>query len=338
MLGTSGDDAGSGARPDDLDGAWKEALDRFFEPFLALLFPEAHSGIDWSRGYESLDNELQQVVRDAEIGRRLADRLVRVWRPGGEEVWVLVHVEVQGRPDPDFPERMYVYNYRVYDRYRRPVASLAVLADASRAWRPDRFGYDLWGSRAGLEFVPVKLLDWEDRWPELERSDNPFALIVMAHLRAQSTRKQPQTRLEWKLRLARMLYRSGLNRDDVLELFRFLDWMMALPPELERGFDRTLEQELEATTMPYVTRWEQRGREEGRREGLQEGLQEGVRTGLRGAVQDSIQLRFKRLPGEITTRLEVIEDIEALRALHQEAIASETLEAFLQALARYSPA
>jgi hypothetical protein len=59
---------------------------------------------------------------------------------------------------------------------------------------------------------------------------------------------------------------------------------------------------------------------------------------LRGAVQDSIQLRFKRLPGEITTRLEVIEDIEALRALHQEAIASETLEAFLQALARYSPA
>jgi hypothetical protein len=31
---------------------------------------------------------------------------------------------------------MYVYNYRLFDRYDRPVVSLAVLADASPTWRP----------------------------------------------------------------------------------------------------------------------------------------------------------------------------------------------------------
>jgi hypothetical protein len=51
---------------------------------MALGFSEAYAGIDWARGYEFLDKELQQVVRDAELGRRLADKLVKVWRVDGE--------------------------------------------------------------------------------------------------------------------------------------------------------------------------------------------------------------------------------------------------------------
>jgi hypothetical protein len=40
------------------------------------------------------------------------------------------HIEVQGQVEPDFPEPMYVYNYRLFDRYHRPVASFAILAMA----------------------------------------------------------------------------------------------------------------------------------------------------------------------------------------------------------------
>jgi len=40
----------------DFDGPWKEALDQYFEAFLAFFFPVAHAEIDWSRGYESLDS------------------------------------------------------------------------------------------------------------------------------------------------------------------------------------------------------------------------------------------------------------------------------------------
>jgi len=67
----------------DYDSPWKEALDAYFEPFLALLFPEVHRQIDWSRGYESLDKEFQQVVREAEVGRRYVDKLVKVWTKEG---------------------------------------------------------------------------------------------------------------------------------------------------------------------------------------------------------------------------------------------------------------
>ncbi len=66
--------------PDDLDSPWKEALEHFLESFLALCFPEVHAGIDWTRGYESLDKELQKITRDAAAGKRLADKLFKVWR------------------------------------------------------------------------------------------------------------------------------------------------------------------------------------------------------------------------------------------------------------------
>ena len=52
--------------------------------------------IYWSKGHEFLDKELQHVVRDAELGRRYADKLVKVFTHDGAETWVLVHVEVQG--------------------------------------------------------------------------------------------------------------------------------------------------------------------------------------------------------------------------------------------------
>ncbi len=56
-------------------------------------------------------------MRDAELGLRLVDKLVKIYRSSGEEAWVLIHVEVQSQPESGFAERMYVYNYRIYDRY-----------------------------------------------------------------------------------------------------------------------------------------------------------------------------------------------------------------------------
>src|SRR5437868_4955381 len=111
---------------DDFDSPWKEALDLYLEAALALLFADVHAQIDWTRGFESLDKEFQQIAREAEMGRRYVDKLVRVWTKAGEERWVLVHIEVQTDRDADFPQRMYVYNYRIFDRYNVPVASLAI--------------------------------------------------------------------------------------------------------------------------------------------------------------------------------------------------------------------
>ena len=92
----------------DCDSPWKEALSAYFQPFLALFFPDAHAEIDWSRGCQPLDQELRQVVREGELGRRRVDHLVKVWLNGGQEQWVPVHVEAQTAEDPDFKGNRHV--------------------------------------------------------------------------------------------------------------------------------------------------------------------------------------------------------------------------------------
>lgn len=220
----------------DYDSPWKEILDGYFPDFMALFFADIHADIDWTRGYESLDAELQQIVRDATLGRRLADKLMQVWRRDGTPQMVLIHLEVQGQREADFPKRMFVYNYRTFDRYDCPVASLAVLTDTSHAWRPTQYRYRLWGCEMGIRFRVVKLRDYRQRWAALEASRNPFAVVVMAHLQAQATRRHPMTRLQAKVQLIRHLYTQGLTRQQILDLFRFLDWVLTLPEALEQQF------------------------------------------------------------------------------------------------------
>jgi hypothetical protein len=129
---------------DEQDSPWKEVLEAYFEAFLAFFFPGAHDEIDWSRAHVFLDQELHKLVRHAVLGPRAVDKLVRVWLHGGEEAWVLIHVEVQSHPDASFAERMYVYHYRVFDHYHQRVASLAILADERASFRPSGFSYTLW--------------------------------------------------------------------------------------------------------------------------------------------------------------------------------------------------
>ena len=112
---------------DDYDSPWKEAVEHVFPEFIDFYFPDASRQIDWARGHTFLDKELQQIVRDAELGRRHVDKLACVTTHAGEEDWLCVHIEVQGSVDHDFARRMFVYNYRIFDTYDRPVASLAVL-------------------------------------------------------------------------------------------------------------------------------------------------------------------------------------------------------------------
>ena len=153
----------------DYDSPWKEALDQYFERFIALFFTEMHLDIDWARGYRTLDKELQQVTPDAEQGRQIVDKLVQVWRVTGEEEWVLIHVEVQGQEESRFAERMLAYNCALVARYNMSVASVAVLADERAGWRPHGCRRELWNCRLDFSFPVVKLLDYAERTEELEQ-------------------------------------------------------------------------------------------------------------------------------------------------------------------------
>jgi hypothetical protein len=280
---------------DDYDTPWKGALTRYFPEFMAFYFPQTYHEIDWSVPWNFLEQELAQVVRDAELGCRRVDKLVRVTRIGGAEEWVLVHVDVQGKYDKAFAERIFVYNYRIYDKYRRPVASLALLADRSLKWKPDCFNYSLLGCEMGIRFPTVKLNQFAPRLDQLLADANAFALVTAARLLTQQTRGQHVQRHNAKLQLARLLYERNWDKQRIVDLFCVIDWMMQLPPALEKQLMDEIDELEEERCMPYMNPWERRGLEKGR--------EEGRKTALSELVEVQLEKRFGHLPQTVRDKL-----------------------------------
>lgn len=252
---------------DDYDLPWKDIIEAYFEAFIQFFFPEIHTEIDWSRGYEFLDQELSQVVRDAELGKRVVDKLVKVWTRSGDETWVLLNIEVQSQEESNFGARIFTHYYRLRDRYDVPIVNLAILGDERANWRPGLFRAAQWGCEVDFRFPIVKLVDYQSRWVELEESRNPFAIVVMAHLKTKETKKDLPARKEWKFRLTRMLYEREYERQDILNLFRFIDWILELPEGLKQEFKSDLKRYEQEKQMPYITSIERMGIEQGRQEG-----------------------------------------------------------------------
>ena len=305
--------------PDDYDSPWKAALEHAFPEFVAFHFADAHARIDWMRGYTFLDKELQQIAHDAPTGRRHVDKLARVFGRDGSEEWVCIHIEIQGQHDAAFAERMFVYNYRIYDRHRRPVASLAVLADNDPTWRPDRFAFELFGCRHSLHYPVAKLTDLTADLDALLANPNPFALVAAAHHLTRHTRHRPARRFDAKRRLVRLLYERDWSRTRILDFFAVLDWMMQLPRELETELWHDIERIEGERKVKYVTSVErlaierglqkgleqglEQGLERGREQGLAQGLERGRQRGGAAVLARQLNRRFAPLSPAVTERL-----------------------------------
>ncbi|HEY7158381.1 MAG TPA: hypothetical protein VH575_30835 [Gemmataceae bacterium] len=206
-----------------------------------------------------------------------------------------------------------------------------MLADDRADWRPNHFGYDLAGCRMEFTFPTVKLLDLAGRREVLEASDNPFATVVLAHLATRETQHDAESRHSWKLRLVRRLYERGLRRDDVLQLFNVIDWMMNLPPALEQLFKQEAEEIEREKRMPYVTSIERLAREEGKAEGKAEGKVEGKAEGKADMLRRALQRRFPMpVPEEIADRIQATTDPALLDRWFDLAFDSNSLEEFQQ--------
>ena len=279
------------------DSAWKDVLTVWFPEFMMFFYPELAAEIDWLAGYESLDKELQTITTQAMLGNRFVDKLMKVKSREGKELWVLLHIEIQGEKERDFEKRLFEYYYRLYDRYGIPIMTLAILADGNRAWRPSVYQAKVWGTEVlSFRFFAIKLLDYADKIEFLEQTANPFGVIVLAQLAALKTRKNPDARFTVKSSLTRKLYEQGLNRDTILNLYKFLDWVLTLPEALEIRYNDCIHQIEEERTVAYITTAERIGMKKGYEQGIQQGIQQGMQQGMQqGALEGEKVLLTKLL-------------------------------------------
>lgn len=311
----------------NFDSPWKEAITLYFRPFLEFFFPDIAADVDWAIPVDFLEQELRQVLPDDEVGRRDADVLVRVYRLDGMESWVLIHVEVQSQWVADFEERMWVFHSRIRQRHARPVCCLAIYGDDRSQWKPDCFAEELWGCQSILRFRTAKLLEFAHLLDFPSLDDNPFAVLVAAHLAAQREDQDSSQRRIYKFRFVRELLDSRCERETVKEFLRLLDWLLALSVNQDKLFWRDLKG-LEEEQMSYITSFERKGIEQGRQEGRQEGRLEGCQQ-MKQTLVTVLESRFGGAPpSELMERLSGVDELTTLGKLVTLASTSSSLGQF----------
>jgi hypothetical protein len=147
---------------------------------------------------------------------------------------------------------------------------------------------------------------------------NPCATVVLAHRLAQATRRDADQRAAAKLALARRLYAQGHSREEIIRLYRFIDWLLRLPEALEATTWQQIRAFEEEQNMTYITTAE--------RIGHSMGLAEGRIEGLREAIALTLTTRFGAASEPLLPALQQVNNPDTLHALFTRILGSATLD------------
>lgn len=231
------------------DILWKGMLEEVFEDLLRFVDPEIEKVLDLSRGVEFLDKELAALYPEPEkkSNTRVVDKLVKVYMRDGGETWMLLHVEVQGKNENGFAERMYRYYYRLLDRHERDVAALAILTGRDGKKVPDKYERRTFWGRTLYEYKTLRITDYTNE--ELAASDNPFAIVVLVAKEALMKFKgsdddADKKLLEQKLLIVKLLQeKEQFSERKIKAILIFLNnYVLFKKPETNRIFMRQVDQ------------------------------------------------------------------------------------------------
>jgi hypothetical protein len=280
---------------------------------LHLFFPDLAGRIDWSQ-WEWLDKEVPILGRRR---RSVVADLVGLTRDvEGRYLKVLVHPELQMRPDAEMDWRALQYNAGLLLREGNPGTRVLTIVfyhcPGVGGIRKHRVDLDFYEepSLLGLTYWSVGLGDL-DAEPYAEQQ-NPMGWALASWMR------QPrETRVELRLRLVEKILRL-VRADEYQELL--LDTMESyyrLSKAEQRAEERLVRSgrygEVDEMAQTVLGRMQSRARREAQTETLQQ------------AVQQAILTRFPEAPAELLDRVEQQRSVRALEALHRQAILAKDL-------------
>jgi predicted transposase YdaD len=194
------------------DILWKGIIEDMPTHFLQFFFPDAANVLDFNRGFDFLDKELEELFPVYNPNHpRFVDKLIKAFNKEGREEWILIHVEVQGYQDQEFSLRMYTYFYRLFDRYHKPITALAIFTDNNPGFNPRQFDYQFLGTSLSYKFNTYKILEQDEA--SLADHPNPFALVVLTVLQNIKTKKRSdESLLKLKIDLFRRMYTQNTEK------------------------------------------------------------------------------------------------------------------------------
>ena len=307
------------------DTLWKGIIENLIDEFIQYFFPAYIDKIDFERGFEFLDTELQKLIPDNSGQNRHADKLIRVWLKDGQEagllnaveVWFLIHVEVQGYQDSQFAARLFEYMYRIRDKYQRPVTGLAIYTDWNRKYHYTQFVETFLGTELIYRFNTYILRDHPVA--ELKQNPNPFAAVMEAAWQHLGKKKTDEQLYAAKLDLIKRLLKRKVSREKIVSIINFIKYFVPFTnSENLLKFEQDLNQLIKADQPMGI---EEAILADAKRQGVEEGLEQGITKGKEEGIVQGIEL------GEVKREEELLK--HAVPELAQLGLEAERIAAIL---------
>lgn len=259
----------------------KSVIEHLFDDLLRFFFDNADEIFDFSKGFEFLEQELDQIDPPKNNGeqhtRRYVDKLIKVYKKDGTEEFILIHIEAQGYKDANFPQRMYQYYARIWDKYLRPITALAIYTDSHPNYEPNTYTQHCLGTTLQYTYNTYKVLTQPEE--ALLRSNNPFAIVILAIKASLNGKTQNDDQLfKHKWTLVKHLLRKDMPREKIGFVMEFIRYFVRFEnQEMNRKFEKSVAKIVNNDRVTMGTREYLLNKAENK--GIEKGIDLGVEKG-----------------------------------------------------------
>ena len=257
----------------DHDRLFKELITTFFEEFILLFFPEMYEYID----FQHLSFLSEELFTDVTAGEKYRVDLLVETKLKGEDGLIIVHIENQSYVQPSFPERMFIYFSRLFEKYRTNVVPIAVFSYDAIRDEPSSFTLQLpFGNILHFRFFTVELR--KQNWRNYIRIDNPIAAALLSKMGYTESE-----RIELKKQFLRMLVRLELDEAKQRLLIGFFETYVRLTDDEEqqlRNEVNQMETKEKEQVLELLISYEQKGKREGAKQKEREMMRKMIAKGM----------------------------------------------------------
>ncbi|MCG3083203.1 Rpn family recombination-promoting nuclease/putative transposase, partial [Anoxybacillus sp. LAT27] len=208
----------------DHDRLFKELITTFFEEFLLLFFPHVHEHID----FQHVSFLSEELFTDVTAGEKYRVDVLVETKLKGEDSLIIVHIENQSYVQPSFPERMFIYFSRLFEKYRKRMLPIAVFSYDYLRNEPSSFTLQFpFFDVLQFRFLTVELR--KQNWRDYIRHDNPIAAALLSKMGYTESE-----RVELKKQFLRMIVRMELDEAKQRLLIGFFETYVKLSDEEEQ--------------------------------------------------------------------------------------------------------
>lgn len=255
-----------------IDEHWRAIIKKFFLLVLRRILPELADDVDRSRKIVFLEKELEELTVYIDGPKQIPDILARVPTTSGRDVWLVLHVEIQGPGGGDLPERLFFYNSSLRVTYLKDygdtsdAVSCAILTAKRPAAEEERYLRESYGNRMLYEYPTLKI--WELDSDDLESSGNSFDWALYAGKCALESGRNDRVKLDYLKGLIEKLDSKGWTHDEKVALFRFMDALLhPKSPEMQKAYDEFREQRKKEGKIVLLSVVEERAQKRGEKMG-----------------------------------------------------------------------